>query len=74
MSKIWNNWSRIATGEEDLTWRRAVTYSDYVIDNMGEAKKEAEALEKFRKAQERMNKEKEKKKSKREDDTFFTPL
>lgn len=74
MSRTWDNWSRMATGEEDFTWRRAVGYSDYVIDNMGEAKKEAEALEKFRKAQERMNKEKEKKKSKREDDTFFTPL
>jgi len=74
MSRTWDNWSRMATGEEDFSWRRAVGYSDYVIDNMGEAKKEAEALEKFRKAQERMNKEKEKKKSKREDDTFFTPL
>ena len=64
----------MATGEEDFSWRRAVGYSDYVIDNMGEAKKEAEALEKFRKAQERMNKEKEKKKSKQEDDSLFTPL
>ncbi len=43
MSRTWNNWNKIATGEEDFTWRRAIGYSDEGRDNMGEAKKEAEA-------------------------------
>ena len=59
-SRLWNNWNKIATGEEDFNWRSAIGYSDYVIDNLGKNKEEEELIEKFRKKQEKFNKKKEK--------------
>ena len=60
---MWNNWNKIATGEEDFNWRSAIGYSDYVIDNLGKNKEEEELIEKFRKKQEEFNKKKEKEKN-----------
>jgi hypothetical protein len=62
-SRLWNNWNKIATGEEDFNWRSAIGYSDYVIDNLGKNKEEEELIEKFRKKQEEFNKKKEKEKN-----------
>jgi hypothetical protein len=60
LDNSFGNWYRTATGDQEFNWRKMAGYSDYAAENIGKDSETEAAFERLKKAQDALNKKKEK--------------